>query len=419
MNEKLLHYIWKFQLYNKNNLRTTDNKHLDIIHPGFHNHHQGPDFSDARIRYDDTVWVGNIELHVNSSDWLMHRHDEDENYKNVILHVVWNHDSQIQVVFPTIELKSLVPKILLGKYELLMNTDESIPCKNHLNLVDEIVITKWKETLLFERLHQKASRIFEHLNANNNNWEEVCWWLLARNFGNSVNSDSFENIVKTIPYTILLRHKHNLLHLESLLLGQAGLLKERFTDQYAIELKTEYLFLKNKYRLNDPKISVKFLRMRPANFPSIRLVQLAAFLFQNESFFSKIINAESVTELKSMFVIGASSYWDNHYFPDEESVSRNKKLGESMISQLLINSIVVIVFAYGLYHKEEQFQQRALQWLEEINPETNSICEQFKNSGMAVSSAFDSQSLIQLKLNYCDNKKCLQCGIGNAIFRKL
>jgi hypothetical protein len=300
-----------------------------------------------------------------------------------------------------------------------MNTDESIPCKNHLNLVEEIVITKWKETLLFERLHQKASRIFDYLHANNNNWEEACWWLLSRNFGNSVNSESFENIVRTIPYSILLRHKHSLLHIEALLLGQAGLLKGKFADQYAIELKTEYLFLKNKYRLKDPKISVMFLRMRPANFPSIRLVQLAAFLFQNESFFSKIINAKSVTELKSMFVISASAYWDNHYFPDEESVCRKKKLGENMTSQLLINSIVVIVFAYGLYHNEEHYQQCALQWLDELMPESNGICEQFKKYDIRINSAFDSQSLIQLKQNYCDNKKCLQCGIGNAILRKL
>lgn len=418
MNEKLLHYIWKFQLFNKAELLSTNQESLSILRPGIHNHNQGPDFSDARIKYDGKLWSGNVELHVLSSDWLLHKHHEDEHYRNVILHVVWQHDKEVFIGCPTLELKHIVPKILLNKYQLFLESKASIPCQNHLHLIDEIVITKWKERMLAERLQQKANRVIEYLSINNYNWQEACWWLLARNFGNKVNAEAFEQIVKTIPFNIILKHRNSLLQLEALLLGQAGLLKERFTDKYAVDLKTEYIFLKNKYRLKDPRISMMFLRMRPANFPTIRLVQLATFMNHNESFFSRIINAQKPEEVKLMFDIDISPYWKSHYRPDVEAIFKNKKMGNVMINQLIINTIIVILFAYGYYHKIEKYQQLAMLWMEEMKPDVNHICNQLSESGFQIKSAFDSQSLMQLKQNYCDEKLCLQCGIGNAIFKK-
>lgn len=418
MNEKLLHYIWQFQLFNKTNLQTIEHQDLKIVHPGNHNENQGPDFLNAKIKVEETIWAGSVEIHINSSDWRLHRHSEDENYNNVVLHVVWNHDQNLQLPFPTLVLQSLVPKVLLEKYMTLMSNSIFIPCEKNINSINNIVIEKWKERILMERLQEKTIYIESLLKKSNSNWDEVCWWMLARNFGGKINGDQFEQMAQSLPFKILLKHKDSLLQIESMIFGQAGLLKKDFIDAYPKELQKEFSFLKKKYNFKQPKISVHFLRMRPANFPTIRLAQLSHYLHLHGKIISKIIEEKDIKMISNSFKVVTSDYWNQHYLFDEPSVIKVKKTGQQTINNFLINSVVVLLYAYGYYNNIEQLKTKAINWLEKIPAEENVISNEFVNLGLINKSAYDSQALIHLKNRYCNNKKCLECAIGNAIFKK-
>jgi uncharacterized protein DUF2851 len=283
VTERLLQFIWQLGYFNKNSLATTNGQTLQIIFPGNYNTNQGPDFSQARIKIDNTIWAGNIELHVKTSDWEKHRHQGDKNYDSVVLHVVWEDDShshqslenETEKPLSVLELKDKVSKLLLSRYEDLMHSSTFIPCQEIVQSVPEIIWKAWKERLMAERLIRKAATIENYLRQNNFHWEETCWWLLARNFGLNVNSDAFELIARSISMPVLSKHKHQVNQLEALLFGQAGLLKEKFIEDYPRMLQKEYKFLRSKYGLIPVPCSVFFLRMRPGNFPTIRLAQLA------------------------------------------------------------------------------------------------------------------------------------------------
>ena len=412
MTERLLQYIWQFQHFNKSELATADNENLHIIHPGQYNTNQGPDFLDAKIRIGNTTWAGSIELHINSSDWKNHKHSNDKNYKNVILHVVWLHDIDLQLSFPTLILQDKVPKILLEKYDELMNAPGFIPCEKTIHRVEEIRLLSWKERLLIERLEARSKLIFGQLKENNAHWEETFWWLLARNFGAKVNTDIFEKIAGTIPINILSKHKNQVQQLEALLFGQAGLLDADFAESYPTMLQKEYRFLKNKYKLQPVQGSLMFLRMRPSNFPTVRLAQLAMLIHESVHLFSTIKSSASVSEIRSLLNITANDYWHYHYVFDETTAFKKKNLGRQMSDTLLINAIVPIIFAYGHYHKEDQYKERALDWLSSINAEKNSITSGFEALEMINKTAFDSQAFIQLKNEYCNKKRCLECRIN-------
>ena len=417
MTERLLQYIWQFQYYNTNNLTTIDGDIVQINYPGIYNTNQGPDFLEGKIKVTDTIWAGNIELHIKSSDWNLHKHSEDKNYNNIILHVVWENDIELGLPFPVLELQNRVSNFLLGRYEELMKATTFIPCKGSINKVDVLTWNSWKDRLLAERLQLKAGIIFNHLTKNNNHWEETFWWLLASNFGIKVNSIAFEKIAKSLPTSILAKHKNQIHQLEALLFGQAGLLENTFADDYPAMLQKEYLFYKSKYQLKPIQASLFFLRMRPANFPSVRLAQLAMLINQSVNMFSVIKESKSLKEIKGLLNVTANDYWHYHYVFDEMTAFKEKNTGTQMINNILINTIVPIVFAYGLFNKEESYKNKALEWLEEISAEKNNITNAYTQLGIENNNAFDSQALIQLKNEYCNKKRCLECAVGNRLLK--
>ena len=422
MKEDLLQFIWKFQYFNRNELRCIDGDEVRILHPGTFNSNQGPDFKEAKIKINNILWSGNVELHINSSHWHTHHHSEDTNFNNVILHVVWNHDTEIKdangSVLSTIELQSRVSKLLLEKYRRLKENAQFIACENLSSGFGSLALNSWKQRLVAERLIIKSKNIFTDLQQTNYHWEETFWWLIAANFGLTLNSGVFKKMARSLPLSLVAKHKKNIIQVEALLYGQAGLLSKTFEDKYPKMLQKEYFFYQKKYKLSPVDEELYYLRMRPANFPTIRLAQLAMLICSSEHLFSKIKETESVDELKKMFSVTANDYWHYHYIFDEVSDYKIKKLGSQMVDNIIINTVVPVIFSYGLHHSEEALKEKAIRWLEEIAPEKNTITQGFERLSYSNKSAFDSQAYIQLKKEYCDHHLCLQCAIGNSILKK-
>lgn len=417
MTERLLQFIWQFQYFNPSSLSTGAGEPLSIMIPGQYNTNQGPDFLDAKIRVDKTIWAGSIELHIKTSDWDKHKHETDKNYNNVILHVVWEDDARVNDL-PVLELKDKVSKILLERYEALMNTSSFIPCEKTIASIKDITWKSWKDRLLIERLMRKSVMVETLLAQNKNHWEETFWWLLARNFGFKVNADAFEAIARSVSLSLLTKHKNQVQQLEALFLGQAGLLETEFSTDYPRLLQREYRFLKDKYKLQPIHHPIHFLRMRPGNFPTIRLAQLAMLIHGTTRLFSRVKDTNDVKDVREWFDITANDYWHYHYRLDDDSVFKMKKLGDSMIENLIINTVCPVLFAYGNYHNEDKYRQKALKWLEQTAAEQNSITKGFEQIGIENENAFDSQGLIELKSQYCDNKRCLECGVGNILLKQ-
>ncbi len=419
MNERLLQYIWQFQHFNARSLQTSTGEALQILNTGTYNTNQGPDFLNGKIKIADTTWAGHIEMHVNASDWQLHKHSEDNNYSNVMLHVVWKNDLAEVLPFPTLELQPYVSSALLNRYEELIQSAQFIPCQQHIQQVSALSFSSWKERLLVERLQQRSVNIKEMLAQTNQHWEEVFWWVLARNFGAKINSDAFERIAKSIPLNILAKHKNHVQQLEALLMGQAGMLDKIFEDDYPNMLRREYKFLQKKYGLKKAHAPLYFLRMRPANFPTLRLAQLAMLIQQSHHLFSIIKEAKLIKEVKEHFAVVANDYWHYHYVFDEITAFKQKMLGEQMIQNILVNSIVPVLYTYGLINNNEQYKTKAISWMEQLTSEKNAITKGFEQLGVINKSAFDSQALIQLKNVYCNYKLCLQCAVGNQVLKGL
>lgn len=421
MNEKLLQFIWQFQYYNRQELTTTSGESLAITASGNHNHNQGPDFLDANIQIGNIRFAGNIELHVKASDWYKHHHQVDVQYNNVILHVVWENDADISTengtLLPTLVLHDRVPKVLLERYAQLMQAS-NIPCHSITTLtLSELGWHAWKERLVAERLERKSKKVLAYLEATKQHWEEVFWIMIAGNFGIKVNTELFEAMAQTISVNILAKHKNQIRQIEAMLLGQANLLNDSYLDNYAILLQKEYRFLQKKYQLQPVLNQPNFLRMRPANFPTIRLAQLAMLIVNSIHLFSKIKEQNDVAEVKQLFEVTANDYWHTHYQFDTESEFLEKRLGASTIDNLLINTVIPVLFAYGLHMQDEAIKEKAIKWLMAVKKETNTITKQWQQTSVAIVSAFDSQALIELTNNYCTQKRCLECAVGNRIFK--
>jgi len=416
MTERLLQYIWQFQFFNLSDLRLVTGEILQIISPGKFNTNQGPDFLEAKIRIDQTTWAGNIELHLDEDDWIRHDHEHDPNYQNIILHVIWNQAAR-SLQLPTLNLGDKVSKLLLHRYEELMLNAGFVPCADSVLQVPDIVWQGWKERMLVERLERKSKNIIDCLHQSNEHWEEVFWWMIARNFGMKVNAEAFEALARSIPLNLLSKHKNQIHQLEAFLFGQAGLLNREFKEDYPAMLKKEYKFYKKKYRIRAIDIPIHLLRMRPGNFPTIRLAQLAMLIQRSLHLFSVIKEVSSIRELRSLFLVTANDYWHYHYFFDDPSDYHEKKLGEEMFCNILINTIAPVLFAYGQHQKIEQFRKKALQWLEAAIPEKNAITRKWQDLGISNKTAADSQALIELKQQYCDPKRCLECAIGNQLLK--
>jgi hypothetical protein len=419
MNERLLQFIWQHQYFNKQELRLSNGIPFQIIHPGFFNAHQGPDFNDARIVFEGSHWAGNIELHVKTSDWNKHEHQHDDNYKNVILHVVWMDDeAQPPNSIPVFTLDNRVPKLLLHQYESWMNNGTAhFPCHPQLGFIENNFLNNWLEQLSQQRLIKKTDEIKQLLKLNQLHWEATCWILIARNFGARVNTDLFEAVAKTIPVTLLARHKQQIHALEALLFGQAGLLSSTFQEKYPQLLQKEYQFYKKKYRLQPVHLPVYFLRMRPANFPTVRFAQLAMLAHQSSALFAFIRDCTDPQEVKKQLMVTANDYWHYHFRFDQLSDYQPKQVGAAMIDNLMMNTIVPLLYAYGTINHQHEFIQKAVEWLRETNSEKNRVISNFQSGGFSIRTAMQSQGLLELKAFYCDAKRCLDCAIGRELLK--
>lgn len=421
MDEQFLHYIWKYQKFD-NNPVLTDGQELKVFYPGNHNQDSGPDFEESRVKIDAIEWAGQVEIHINSADWVHHNHSGDSAYENVILHVVWNHDKEILVngeVLPTLELKNNVDLTLLEKYKQHIKSADEIPCSNQLNSVSSITITSMLDRVLVERLNEKSDRILAELKTIKDDWEEVTYRTITANFGFSTNKEAFVRLTEVLPFSRLKKVLHDSFKTEALMFGQAGFL-EKIQDDYQRSLKTEFDFLSKKFQLLDPLVKAqwKFGKLRPANFPTVRLAQLSALLHHNPQLFSLLIHTEDLKELKKKLSVSVSGYWQLHYDFKKESKRPIETMGANSFESLLINSVAPILSAYSKYTGEQKFMDRAVELLESLKPERNRFTKKWDNLIDTSKNAFDSQAQIQLFKNYCLKRRCLQCNIGVDILNK-
>ena len=422
MKELLLHYVWQHRLFDTDMLCTTDGRRVEVIDVGKVNTDAGPDFFNAKIKIDQTLWAGNVEIHTNSSVWEKHLHHQNKAYDNVILHVVENADCLVYrmdgEIIPQLELK--FPTSLLDNYSHLITNKMWVPCAQKIHTVPSVIIQSWKNTLLTERLEQKISAINNLLETTNNHWEEAFYIIFARNFGFATNSHAFELLAKSLPLSVLARHKDRLLAVEAMLFGQAGFLNVDVDDLYFKELKHEYNFYKSKFSLVPIDASLwKLLRLRPVNFPYVRIAQFASIIHKSSKLFSKILENPTVENLSLLFECKSSSYWDNHYQFGSPTKHIVKHLGSQSIHSLIINTVVPFLFAYSTQIDDDKMKECAIQLLEQLPSEKNAIVTNWKELKISSNTAFDSQALLQLKNEYCDNKKCLRCRIGHKLLTNL
>lgn len=418
MKESILHYVWQNKLFAAHDLKTTEGEKLEIIDVGRNNTDAGPDFFNAKIRIGDTLWAGNVEIHTWSTDWYKHNHQTDKAYDSVILHVVLHADSEVYRTDGDriAQLELNYPRQIDTNYEQLFSQQKWIPCSDKINLVPSVFIQSWKNALLTERLEQKTSSIEKLLAEKNKNWEEAFYITLARNFGFGTNSQAFESLAKSLPLSVIGKHKDNIIQLEALLFGQSGLLYLSKQDDYSLNLKKEYDFLKTKYGLSPiAGTQWKLLRLRPDNFPYLRIAQFAALIHNSTKLFSKIVESANIEYIRKLFESEPSSYWKSSYLFANKSSIHVKKLGAQSINGILINTVVPFLFCYANHRNNEDLKNKAFLFLDEIPCERNSIINGWSKLGLKSESAFDSQALIQLKMKYCDEKKCLCCRIGHKV----
>ena len=423
--ELLLHYVWKHKLFPLTELKTTDGKNVEVIDPGLHNMNAGPDFFNAKIRIGGTLWVGNVEIHDKASDWYLHKHDHDEHYNNVILHVCGTIDSQVknQKGEYLTQMELPIPDYVLQHYQQLLTLDQYPPCYKIIPQLTKLTIHSWMSALQTERLEQKTEAIVHRVSACDGSWENGYFITLARNYGFGINSDAFETWAMHVPLHDVDHHRDNLFQIEAIFMGQAGLLElgtipERYqkaalNEGYFSKLRNEYLYLAHKFNLTPIDFKLwKFLRLRPQNFPHIRISQLANSYYQHKAGLSQLIECKSVKALKECLHTSVTPYWETHYTFGSISDKNQKNLSPFSINLLLINTAIPMLFAYGRYKGDEQLCNRAFDFLDQLKAENNYIVRQWQMVGLHVENAGDSQALIQLKKQYCDHRECLRCRIG-------
>ncbi len=416
--EEILHYVWKFRLF-QDNLKTTDGQPIEVLDVGLPNTNSGPDFFNAKVKIGDKTWAGNIEIHNSSDDWVKHKHHTDKGYNSVVLHVVEKANCEVfnELGNSILQCEIVVPDHVRQNYEFLLHSNTDIPCCNYIGSMPSFHLNSWMNTLLIERLERKSNHIEELLSRFGNSWEDVFYVLLSRNFGFGLNSDSFERLALSLPLKCIQKHRDNLIQIEALLFGQSGMLSDlKLDDDYFLLLKKEYEFLKNKFELKPLESYIfKSLRSRPTAFPQIRIAQLAALLHSSQGLFSKVVENEDIGRIRLMFHVNASEYWQTHYAFGVASERKSKYLGDSSLDIILINTVAPILFLYGKSIDSEAHCERALRFLETLKPEQNVITKRFAKLKMPLNNAADSQAIIQLKREYCEPRKCLFCRIGHQL----
>jgi hypothetical protein len=424
MKEDLLHFIWGQKKLHGRQLTSTANEAISIKAPGVPNQYSGPDFFNAQIAIDAQLWVGNVEIHLKSSDWYAHNHQTDSNYNNVILHVVWEDDVAVfrkdGSLIPTLELKHYVSKALLQNYQDLLENAKPkfINCEKDFAEMDSFLVEHWLHRLYIERLEQKSNRIEELLKKSNNDWEGVLFIMLARNFGSKVNGDFFLDRALQLEFSIIRKVCNSLEDLESLLFGHFGLLQvDDCSDHYFLRLQKEYGYLGRKFNLPPALSKPEFFGLRPPNFPTIRTAQLAHLYAKEQRLFAQLMEANTIGDMYSIFEISASSYWDDHFTFGKTSKKSKKKLSNSFIDLLVINTIVPLKFCYSR-HLGLDWNDDLISLISEIKKEQNSIIKGFDNLGTKTKNAMESQAKIQLYTHYCAKNKCLRCALGTHLLNR-
>lgn len=423
MQEDFLHHLWRHKKFRVAHIKTVNKEDITVINVGQYNTDSGPDFFNAQLKIDDQVWAGNVEVHIKSSDWYVHNHEVDPAYDNVILHVVWEHDTDIfrkdNTVIPTIELKKLVDNSVYSNYQKLFLKDNKwINCENDFSKADSFMLNNWLERLFFERLERKLDDIQNLLNQSQNNWEAVLFKMITKNFGLKVNGSAFLSLAESFDFSIIRKLSDNQFGLEALLFGQAGLLEGNQEEHYYLKLKEEYTFIKQKLELNNTNVlPIQFFRLRPLNFPTIRLSQLASLYHEHQNVFSKIIETNTIEDFYEIFGVATSNYWKTHYTFKKATSRTTKKLSKSFIDLLLINTIIPIKFCYARYTGKD-VNEEILQLANHVKSEKNSIVTAFNKLKKVSQSSLQSQALIQLNTEYCKKNRCLKCVIGNSILNE-
>ncbi len=429
--EQLLHYTWKHKLYPLKELTTNDGQRVEIVDPGLHNRNAGPDFFNAKIRIGSTMWVGNVEIHDKSSDWYQHGHDKDSRYDNVVLHVAAELDTEVMKsngeYVPQLQLS--VPDDVLTHYDELQKTDEYPPCYKVIPHLSALIIHSWMAALQTERLEQKTEAIRKRAELCNGSWEDAYFVTLARNYGFGINGEVFEQWAYNIPLNAVAHHRDDLFQIEAIFMGQAGLLeldsipeyyqKDALNDGYFAKLRNEYQYLAHKFSMKPIDFKLwRFLRLRPQNFPHIRISQLANLYYQQKAGLSQLIECETLDELKNVLKSQVTPYWETHYTFGSTSPKNEKHLSYGSINLLMINTAIPMLFAYGRHTTKEVLCDKAFDFLEQLKAENNHIIRMWQQVGLPVKTAGDSQALIQLKKEYCDKKECLRCRFGYEYLRR-
>jgi hypothetical protein len=424
LSESILQFVWKYQLFRKEGLFTLSGKNLQIRRVGLHNLNEGPDFEHAFLIIDGISWVGNVEIHTSSSEWNNHNHQFNVAYNNVVLHVVNEYDVEIKredgTIPETLILSSLIEPGVLNRYDSIMNSMHWIPCEKLIHTVEPFYIQQWFESLLFERFISKSAFVFQLLEEYRGDWEEVAYIMLARSFGFGVNADAFEQLARILPSGLLKKYSRDRKAIEALVFGQAGMLNDDFQEEYPQQLKKEFSYLCKIHKLKPmDSVNWKFLRMRPSGFPTTRLAQFAALCFSINHFFALIIEIENLDLWRIRFnSLIVNEYWSTHYHFKKETAKHNTALGKGAIDLILINTIALLLFSYGKYVGDSSFMDRSILFLESIKPENNRIIQKYTELQIRVQSAADTQALKQLKISYCDKKRCLNCEIGLQIIKR-
>ena len=439
MREEFLYYLWENRLTDKD-LKTTEGESVEMVATGYRNTDSGPDFLEAKIQIGDKLWAGHVEIHVKTSDWNRHGHQSDKAYKNVILHVVYENDTQVNDI-PTLELKGHFDESLFAQYQKLISSKNWIPCEKSIAKVPVFTRLSWLDRMAVERLESKSETVTKILEANQFDWEDALYKLLMRYFGLKVNNEAFETLSNILSFKTLLKHADNLTQVEAMLMGCAGFLEDDFTEEYPLLLKREFAVMKAKFNLiTMPAERWRFMRMRPSNFPTIRLAQMAQLIHKNRCLFSKIREAKNGDEVKAPFDVAASEYWETHWrfnqrLPQCDSPTSQKSgavglsyhgsrktpkhLGDTTADVLIINAVAPLLFCYGKLHKDESVCETAIQFLEETEAEDNAIIRHYASCGITAQNAMQTQGLLHLYSYFCKRKRCIECRIGNVLLHKI
>ncbi len=418
MKEDFLQYIWRTKRLTSQVLSATNGSQIEVLKPGHYNTDQGPDYLFAQLNIDDVIWVGNIEIHVNSSDWNKHQHSDDPNYKNIILHIVWNHDVDILVndqPLLTLELKHYVLNTDLERYHLLKDSQFHIPCHAFFNQVPNHVKLNQLDKLVVERLESKTNRIKDLLATNEQDWEAVFYNYFCQYLVTPVNTDAMSRLNQLVPWNLV--YKLNELELEAALFGTAGMIPDIHQSDYVTQLSNQFDHLVTKYKLKKMNSnSWLFLRLRPAHFPSLRIAQIARFFSSIQRPFAKILEFKSLNQVREFLNTTPSTYWQEHYLFDKISPSSNgHRLGKQTKDILIINVICPLLYVYGQTVLSNDLCSKALSWLEQVGAEKNKYTNDWKLMGLKADSAAQSQAMLQLSKHYCEHTKCLECQIGHYI----